>query len=261
MSGARRHHETRWTPEQDATLRLHWGRMSERGLRALLGRTARAIYTRAYRLGLPPQSRGLASMTQAAKRLGVANATVLTLAREFGVRLEPRAPVRQHYGIPAVIHRGIDLDQFEELFSQRERRTSTQEAWCASRRRHRMAASDLFRRNGVPSGAQRRHRHRFPIAVIEELVAGGPGPWCAVWTAALAIPKAERVCAPWLLTIVAVDSLLPPVQREWIDVFAPSGVVLAARTLAEKVLGLKRAHHAVEAPGPVRCGAERRAAS
>jgi len=259
MSGARRHHETRWTTEQDNTLRLNWGRMSERGLRSLLGRTARAIHARAQRLGLPPQSRGVASVTQAATRLGVATATVLTLAKEFGVRLEPRSPVRQHHGIPATIHRGIDLDQFEELFAQRERRTTNQQAWGALRGRHHMAASDLFRRNGVPSGAQRRHRHRFPIAVIDELVAGGPGPWCAVWTAALAIPEAERVCASWLLTIVAVDSMLPPSQREWIDVFVPSGVVLAARILAEKVLGLKRAH--VEAPGPVRCGAERRGAS
>lgn len=216
---------------------------------------------RAWKLKLPPQSQGLTSISRAADRLGVAACAVRNLAVEFGVRVELRAPVRKRREPAAMRHFGVDIDQFEELFGQRERRTATQEGWCEPRGRWHGYVAKLFARHGVPSGARRRFRHRFPVAVIEELEAGGPGPWCAVWTAALALPEAERPCAPWLLTIVAVDSMLPPSQREWIDVFVPSGVVLAARTLAEKVLGLKRAHLTAEAPGPVRCGAERRAAS
>lgn len=75
-------------------------------------------------------------MSVASQRLGFSKAGLETVLREFGVRVDivarrfPRSGSRAHYR-----HRVVELDQIEELFAQRERRTTTQQGWCVERGR------------------------------------------------------------------------------------------------------------------------------
>lgn len=235
----RRNHGRPWTPEHDRLLRRNWG-ASERLLRDLLGRTAPAIRARASALRLGSQSRGLVAVSVASQRLGLSKAGLETVLREFGVRVDLRAPVPQKWFARAYRHRVVELDQVEELFAQRERRTTTQQGWCVEHGRADAWLGPRLARLGVPSGAARRARHRVPIGVFDEVAAGAPGRWCAVWRAALASAAERPVCAPWLLALIAWDLALPEGPADWIEPFAPTGARQRARLIAERVFGLAR---------------------
>lgn len=86
----------------------------------------------------------------------------------------------------------------------------------------------------------RRRRHRVPVGVFDEVAAGAPGRWCAVWRAALASAAERPVCAPWLLALIAWDLARVPGHADWIEHFAPTGARQRARFIAERVLGLAR---------------------
>lgn len=224
-----------WTPAEEETLRRMWGDAGERRLRVALGRTAKGIYAHAALLGLPSQVEvaRCASIHRVAQRIGLVHDALVKFLASVGIVPTMRAPVgyqsRGHYRQSAV-----EPEQVEVLFTQRETRTATRDAWA---REHGMTGQRVecaMDRAGVGTWNARRRCHvRLPVGVIEEAAAGAPGPWCAVWAEVLA--EAQRggplPCDAWLLALAAHDvaTIPDPQAREWVEWIPQQQLVLARR--------------------------------
>lgn len=212
-----------------------WGDACERRLRSALGRSAQSICRRAYALGLPTQSEvaRAQSVNAVARRIGLVHDAFAKFLAQVGIIPTLRAPVG-YQSRGGSRQRVVEPEQVEALFAARQTRTATRDAWAREQGIPVRRVEGALERAGVATwNARWRCQVRLPVGVMEEAVAGAPGPWCAVWAEVLA--EAQRggplPCDAWLLALAAHDvaTIPDPQAREWVEWIPQQQLVLARR--------------------------------
>lgn len=160
-------HYRRWTPREDARLRLLWGSAPLARVAAELGRSSVTTYWRARRLGLPcgcPQ--GYEYLTDAARRSGFTTDQLRAILRAAGVRL--RVAMARPTGATRHYHY-VDLERVDVVVV----------AWAGQE-----TPEDAARRHGVSGNVVRsalraaghvsptgKRRWRLPSATIDAALA------------------------------------------------------------------------------------------
>lgn len=110
--------KTRWTPEEDAVLRLKWAEGASGTIRKMLpGRSWNQIQARADRLGLEGRWQGFVAISDAADRMGFHLSTFTRIAEDMGVSVYSRVS-RNTGGSSRGKHRVVELDDVVEAVSR-----------------------------------------------------------------------------------------------------------------------------------------------
>lgn len=233
-----------WTPESIARLRLAWGDVFARGIRKLFGRTEGAIYKKATEIGLPPQSQGLVPMSAAAAELEMSFDGLKSVLIQCGVSVKAQSFVRETKRVGRR-HIYIGVEVARECVHQYDYRTTTISKAAHYQSMSNFGIADRLDRFELRDRcATMKGYTRYPFSVIEEVVGGIEGPWCAVWRAVLA--EGEMPFARWFIALAVYDTLYAEkAEREWIETVANQK---ALKIIADIV---KKIRHA-NGPGTVR---------
>lgn len=115
-----------WTGEEDRLVRLMWGEDTLRVIGQTIGRSAKAVALRAYKLGLPSRPEGYESLQRAAERSGYSAGALVKLLDGAGVKQAPplsrglagrRGSSHRHYrveDVDEVVAARLDLETVRE---------------------------------------------------------------------------------------------------------------------------------------------------
>lgn len=163
-----------WTAREDRTLRLEWGELTVRSLRAKLpGRTWVAIVCRARTLRLGSPAQGRVAVAVAARMCGFAHMTMAKILRVEGVHVE-RHPGGVHARARKVPRSLVDPDEARAAVTRYLARMSAAESITQAAARTGLTARQVqarLARAGVLAPVGRGHHFRVDPAVTDRAIA------------------------------------------------------------------------------------------
>ena len=211
-----------WTPKLSAAFTLDWGRLSERKMVEIYGRTPTGLYRHAEALGLPmqPAMLGKVSINDAAKKLEVSNDGLHAVMKQCGpiaCRSSYVRIVRSKANGPRALY--VDPAAAETCLVAHDSRTTTLGFYARSRKRSRQSTMQFLARRGLLVKERPIRKVRYPYDLLDEVFSGTDGPWCTVWRAVLA--AGELPVARWFVALAVHDYVFGDVaSREWFETVA-----------------------------------------